>query len=122
MNRPRPLLRPFRQPLALFCLTLMQAGCGTTATPSATFSAVPFEHYDPAYLNQEAIAALAAGDRGTALILLERAALLAPADALVRENLAALKTGGALRKKAAAAAPSAETVPAPSEPAIWPPQ
>ncbi|MBC7573561.1 MAG: hypothetical protein H7244_04420 [Herminiimonas sp.] len=78
--------------LAIAGLTLLQAGCSTPQ------GAVAHEHYDPAYLNEEAVDALAAGDRGTARILLERAALLAPADALVTENLAALKVGGVLRK------------------------
>lgn len=55
------------------------------------------EHYDPAYLNQAAMAALAIGERGTAVILLERAAVLAPQNTLIRDNLAALRQGGAIR-------------------------
>ena len=102
--------------LAMACLTLLQAGC---STPQST---VAHEHYDPAYLNAEAVDALATGDRGTALILLERAALLAPADALVTENLAALKAGGVLRKKAATTARASDTLPPAPEAALWPMQ
>lgn len=54
------------------------------------------EHHDPFWLNEEAVQALASGQRGTALILLERAAQLAPGDAVVAGNLAALRSGSRL--------------------------
>jgi hypothetical protein len=68
-------------------IVLILSGCaiqGTTLT-------VKREHYDPAYLNQSAMAALAVDDRSTALILLERAARLAPHDQQILDNLAVLK-------------------------------
>lgn len=75
--------------LAVFLplLLLLQAGC---AAPAPT-TAVKLEHHDPAYLNEAAAAALSAGDRGTARILLERAAVLAPSNETIRNNLAALR-------------------------------
>ena len=86
----------------------LQVACGMLQ-PSAT---VPREHFDPGYLNDAAMAALAAGERGTATILLERAALLAPQDALVRENLAALRRGGGVRTwPAVPALPAQPTAP-----------
>jgi hypothetical protein len=84
------LIRPVSSGLAklLACsIVLILSGCaiqGTTLT-------VKREHYDPAYLNQSAMAALAVGDRSTALILLERAARLAPHDQQILDNLAVLR-------------------------------
>lgn len=78
--------------MLLLPIVLAQAGCTMTA-PAA---GLRHEHYDPAYLNEEALAALAAGDRGTARILLERAAVLAPRNVVVRENLEVVRSGGAL--------------------------
>lgn len=75
----------------------LQFAC-SSLQPSAT---LPRAHYDPAYLNEAAIAALATGERGTAAILLERAAVLAPQDALIRDNLAALRRGGVVRSVSA---------------------
>jgi hypothetical protein len=52
---------------------------------------LPFDHYDPVVLNEYAVAKLRAGDDATALILLERAALLAPHDPRITRNLALLR-------------------------------
>lgn len=45
------------------------------------------EHYDPELLNQRAAALAREGEVGTAEILLERAALLAPGDERIARNL-----------------------------------
>ncbi len=102
------------------CLTMLclQCACSAQMLPAG----VRREHYDPAYLNEAAVAALVAGDRGTAAILLERAAVLAPQDTLIRENLAALRQGGAVHllparatpATAPATVPATATAPAPS--------
>ena len=90
----------------------MQIAC-STSTSTKVVPVVRREHYDPAYLNEAAIAALAAGDRGTATILLERAAVLAPGDALIRDNLAALRQGGAVRMMPTRSAPAPIPMPVP---------
>lgn len=79
--------------LCCVMLLMLQLACSTQVPPEA----VRREYYDPAYLNEAAIAALAAGERGTAVILLERAAVLAPQDVLIRDNLAAMREGGVVR-------------------------
>ena len=90
------------------CLMMLslQLAC-SSQLPSAGASR---EHYDPAYLNEAAIAALAIGERGTAMILLERAAVLAPRNALIRGNLMALQRGGAIRVLPAIPAPASAAV------------
>ena len=54
----------------------------------------PRDHYDPAYLNEAAVAAWSKGERGTALILLERAAVIAPQDRRILDNLETLRNAG----------------------------
>ena len=112
-------------------LLLLQAGC---AAPAPT-AAVKRNHDEPAYLNEAAVAALASGDRGTALILLERATVLAPWNETIRSNLAALRqaipSGPTLEtvrhvaksKPLEKPDPRTAAVPTqaqPAEPAIWP--
>lgn len=101
-----------------------------------------FDHYQPGKLNQAAIERLREGDEGTARILLERAALLAPHEPSIAGNLAELRSYREapvpimLRRQAerqtasegvAKAAP-VDTVSAPGAanpaplPALWPPK
>lgn len=68
-------------------IVLGAAGCSAIGTPLAMVTLAPRDHHDPAYLNDAALAAWAKGERGTARILLERAAVIAPGDARVRHNL-----------------------------------
>lgn len=92
------------------CLMILSLQLACSSQPPS--AATSREHYDPAYLNEAAMAALALGERSTAMILLERAAVLAPQNALVRDNLMALRRGGALR--VAPAIPVQATLPAPA--------
>lgn len=50
-----------------------------------------YDHADPVALNEHALHQIRAGDIGTAVILLERAAQLAPHDARIRHNLDMLR-------------------------------
>lgn len=50
-----------------------------------------YDHYDPARLNEFAARKMREGDPGTAMVLLERAALLAPHDVRIRRNLETLR-------------------------------
>lgn len=50
-----------------------------------------FDHYDPASLNELALKKVKEGDTGTALLLLERAILLAPHETAIRRNLEMLQ-------------------------------
>lgn len=50
-----------------------------------------FDHYNPIALNERAMQDIREGDMATALILLERAVLLAPHEAGIRRNLDMLK-------------------------------
>ena len=92
----------------MFCLAmpLLLLAC-STLLPAAVAQR---EHYDPAYLNEAAMTALAAGERGTAAILLERAAVLAPQNTLIRDNLAALRQGGVVRVMPAVSAQAASVL------------
>lgn len=56
-----------------------------------------FDHYDPVRLNEFALQKIREGDSDTATILLERAVMLAPHDARIRQNLETLsawRSGG----------------------------
>lgn len=103
---------------------------------SGSFFALPEYHSThPVELNEAALRRLANGDDGTALILLERAAVLAPHDATIIGNRDALRvyrtepgsltlrnlgtTASAERAPATAVAPTADLV-WPSLPTIWP--
>lgn len=67
---------------ALFALLALLLASPAPAAPS------PF---DPVALNEQAAAAVRAGDRGLALILLERAARLAPDNEAIARNVRALR-------------------------------
>lgn len=113
-----------------FCLLM-------PAVLSGSFFTLPEYHSThPVELNEAALRRLANGDDGTALILLERAAVLAPHDATIIGNRDALRihraehgtvtlsslgtTAPAAAAPAAPAAPSGELV-WPPLPAMWPP-
>lgn len=94
---------------------------------SAYAGALPeFDHHDPAALNEAALQLLKVGAGGTALILLERASVLQPAEPTIRANLAALRAylanPGALSVLAPVPAGSAEALPPAALPAPWPPR
>lgn len=59
--------------------------------PAPAAAAARFDHYDPAALNERALRRYEEGDRGAALILLERAHLLAPHDRRIARNLEVLR-------------------------------
>ena len=83
-------------------LLLGATGCGTIGSTMGTglesaigrITPAPRDHYDPAYLNEAAVAAWSRGERGAALILLERAAVIAPQDRHILENLEAVRKAG----------------------------
>lgn len=58
---------------------------------SFTPSASAFDHYNPVALNESAVERIRDGDLGTARILLERAARLAPHNERILRNLRELK-------------------------------
>lgn len=58
-----------------------------------TINVLPYDHFDPVTLNEYAMAMLKAGDRTTALILLQRAVRLAPFDSRIAANLKVLQQG-----------------------------
>jgi hypothetical protein len=64
------------------------------------------DHYNPVALNELALAKMAAGDTGTATILLERAVLLAPYDARIRRNLELLRASQDSKSAAMPAQPA----------------
>lgn len=85
--------------LATVLATVLTAtGCNAIGTrlgiPLAAVTPAPRDHYDPAYLNDAAVAAWSRGERATALLLLERAAVIAPQDRRILDNLGALKRAG----------------------------
>lgn len=63
----------------------------TAAVVHADEAQIRFDHYNPAALNERAVQDIRDGDTATALILLERAVLLAPHEAGIRRNLEMLK-------------------------------
>lgn len=72
--------------LAIYlCFTLPMAATPPWEAPRR------FDHFQPAQLNQAAAEQLRDGDDATALILLERAALLAPHEPTIAANLAELR-------------------------------
>jgi hypothetical protein len=76
-----------------------------------------FDHYNPVALNELALAKIAAGDTGTAAILLERAVLLAPYDARIRRNLELLRASQTGKSAAMPAQPApVPSVSTPTEP------
>ena len=73
-----------------FFLTIFfQLTCFSVSALAAT--AGQFDHYDPAWLNEYALAQVRQGSLGTARIMLERAVRLAPYDVRFRENLRILR-------------------------------
>ena len=90
--------------LTLACLSLLLTSAGLSASegtpgpksavaaPTVDLQLDPhLDHYQPISLNEFAIARLAKGELRTAWILLERAALLAPHDLRIVNNLATLR-------------------------------
>ena len=77
---------------------LTAAGCNAIGTrlgiPLAAVTPAPRDHYDPAYLNDAAVAAWSRGERSTALLLLERAAVIAPQNRRILDNLGTAKRAG----------------------------
>lgn len=75
-----------------------------------------YDHYDPARLNEFALQKLREGDAGTAAILLERAALLAPHDARIRRNLETLRAwqAGERPEPGSTVSPAKPSMPPPS--------
>lgn len=71
--------------LAIF----LQLTCFSVSALAAT--AGQFDHDDPAWLNEYALAQVRQGNLGTARIMLERAVRLAPYDARIGENLRILR-------------------------------
>lgn len=86
-----------------------------------------FDPHDPAALNEQALRRLKVGDRGTALIFLERAAVIAPGNDTIRRNLHAVRAYVARPGKLTAATEPSVTTPSPPDappmppiPAPWP--
>jgi Flp pilus assembly protein TadD len=87
------------------------SACGTFTAPSGDADTVQrLDHYDPVALNEFALAKVRDGDTGTAWILLERAARLAPHDERIARNLELLRAyrDGTLDRAAAQPALSAQ--------------
>jgi hypothetical protein len=83
-----------------------------------------FDHYDPVSLNEMAMQKVREGDTGTAVLLLERAVLLAPHEGAIRRNLDLLKAwrdGKPLPEDASVAPAAANTSPADTGDAQLPP-
>ena len=76
------------------CSTLGSALDKNLGTTLGMSTPAPRDHYDPGYLNEAAAAAWAKGDHGTALLLLERAAVIAPQDSRIVKNLETVKRAG----------------------------
>ncbi|MCX7143780.1 MAG: hypothetical protein NT123_22600 [Proteobacteria bacterium] len=68
------------------CFTLPVAATSPQGMPDT------FDHFQPGKLNQSAIERLREGDSTTAQILLERAALLAPYEPSIANNLAQVRS------------------------------
>ena len=75
--------------LSAMTFALVLQGCAAPA--GRTVPAPAIEHLNPIALNEYAAASVSAGDIGTAWILLERAALLAPHDQRIATNLAVVR-------------------------------
>jgi len=108
--------------------------CLVQATFAADTPALPhFDPTNPIILNEYAVQKALAGDISTAIILLERALLIAPYDALIRRNLDVLRAlqAGKSAEPPVTIAPPEES--APSQPdkvtddglpkvPLWPPK
>ena len=70
-----------------FCIGM---ACHAMAA-DGTAAPLRYDHVDPILLNEFAMQKIRAGEFGTAAILLERAALLAPHDTRIQANLTALR-------------------------------
>jgi hypothetical protein len=82
--------------LSAALLALVLQGCATPVQVRTSVVGVPaakpvFEHLNPIALNEYAADRVGAGDIATAWILLERAALLAPHDQRIADNLAVVR-------------------------------
>jgi hypothetical protein len=73
-----------------FVLVLCQPT--TTAAADTLPPQLHYDHANPYVLNEFALQKVRAGDIGTAVILLERAVLIAPYDARIQRNLDVLHT------------------------------
>lgn len=101
---------------ARFCLLSLLLCISATATSGAP----PATHLDPTSpvsLNEYALEKLATGDIGTAVLLLERAVLLAPYDVRLRRNLELVRAwqeGRPVSTLPPSASPPAPAIPAPA--------
>lgn len=95
----------------LFALLLPAAFAAFTAAAGAQEPPARYDHYDPVSLNEMAMKKVREGDTGTAVLLLERAVLLAPHETAIRRNLDMLKAwrDGKPLPEDAPAAPAAAT-------------
>lgn len=75
----------------LFSLCLILACTSRAATVDGAAPAMRYDHFNPVVLNEFALQKYRDGDLRSALILLERAHLLAPHDARIRRNLGMLR-------------------------------
>ena len=112
-------MRP--SPLLIACVLLL-AGSHAGAEPLPEF-----DHHDPAALNAAAARLIKVGAGGTALILLERARVIYPDNALIASNLSALQAYLANPGTISLAAPTghdthepAPVLSSPPLPAPWP--
>lgn len=114
------MMKPVFRLLPLMFAATMHAGAA-----SGGENALPYDHVDPAALNEHALLKVREGDTGTAALLLERALLLAPHDARIRHNRDALRAALAGRRlpplPAEDASPASGNVALPPFP-LWPKQ
>lgn len=75
----------------LFSLGLILACTSHAATADGGAPAMRYDHFNPVVLNEFALQKYRDGDTRSAIILLERAHLLAPHDARIRRNLGLLR-------------------------------
>jgi len=92
-------------------LSCAATACSSFTAPADSARRHELNHYDPVMLNELALAKVRESDIGTAWILLERAARLAPHDERIARNLALLRAfrAGKLDYSPAATAAFVET-------------
>lgn len=101
----------------LFSFGLLLACASHAATADGAAPAMRYDHFNPVVLNEFALQKYRDGDLRSALILLERANLLAPHDARIRRNLDILRAhrdGKPFVDTAAADTAAVDTAAAPS--------
>ena len=101
------------KPGAVLLLALL--ACAHSSARSADTPTAAYDHTDPVRLNERALVFARNGSLGKALILLERAALLAPQDERILRNLYVLRAaraGQTLAPISARAVPDPDLAPA----------